>query len=355
MSEPTPLYAEAARAGAAFTDDGRWQVPAHFGDAAAEYRAAHAGAAAFDQSPRGKVEVSGPDAPRFLHNLSSNDVLNLAPGAGCEAFLMTAKARVVAYLLLYHLPAPGGGPAFWLDLAPEMAPKVIRHLDYYLISERVEFTDHTTALAQVHVAGPRAGDVLGRVAAGLPPLEDLHAAHAGGPGGTLQVRRHDGLGVPGYDILCQAFAAAPLWEALLAAGARPAGREAYEALRVEAGTPAYGVDIDENTFAPEAGRTARAISYTKGCYLGQEPIVMARDRGQVNRTLLHVTLPAGPVPPGSPLFRDGKEVGRVTSSVRPPGKDAAVGLAYVRRGSQDPGTALEVEVAGRRHPCTVGR
>jgi folate-binding protein YgfZ len=129
--------------------------------------------------------------------------------------------------------------------------------------------------------------------------------------------------------------------------------QAFEALRIEAGTPRYGVDMDDDTFAPEAGRTPQAICYTKGCYLGQEPIVMARDRGHINRTLVGVALPEGPVPPQTGVFRDGKEVGHVTSSAFSPRTRAGVGLAYLRRGSQEVGTAVEVDVEGRRLPAQV--
>ncbi len=320
-------------------------LPAHT-DPAAEYEAARTGAAVFDVSHRGKVEVAGPDAARFLHNLTSNDVLRLTPGAGCEAFLCTAKARVVAYLLLWNQPRPDGTPAFWLDLAPGMAAKAIQHLDYYLISEQVELADRTAEFAQLYLAGPRAPDILAQVFPAQSPLAPLRS----GPG---PVRRHDALGVPGYDVLAAPSEAPKVWQSLVAAGARPAGQEAFEALRIEAGTPEYGSDIDENTFAPEAGRTAQAICYTKGCYLGQEPIVMARDRGQINRTLLRLRLPDGPVPPGSLLYRDGKEVGRVTSSAAVPGRGISVGLAYVRRGNQDLGTILEVDVGGQRLPAAV--
>jgi folate-binding protein YgfZ len=169
---------------------------------------------------------------------------------------------------------------------------------------------------------------------------------------TCHVRRHDLLGVPGYDIVCLADRASNVWQILTRAGAKPAGREAYEISRVEAGTPALGADMDESTFAPEVGRTKQAICYTKGCYLGQEPIVMARDRGQVNRTLLGVELPDGPVPHNSLLFAGDKEVGRVTSSVSSP-RQGAIGLAYVRRGSQEPGTKLDVDVQGTRRPAVV--
>jgi folate-binding protein YgfZ len=345
MAERTPLHDATARDGAVFTEEAGWQVPAHFGDAAAEYEAARTGAAVFDVSHRGKVEVSGRDAARFLHNLTSNDVLHLAPGSGCEAFLCTAKAKVVAYLDIWHERQRDGSSLFRLYLAPAMASKTIRNLDHYLIGEQVELADRTADFAQVHVTTPNSIDFFNQAFAKLPgsPFRDIPGA----------IGRHDVLGVPGYDLLVPVASASEVWQALVAAGARPAGREAFEALRIEAGTPAYGSDIDENTFAPEAGRTAQAICYTKGCYLGQEPIVMARDRGQINRTLLRVSLPDGPVPHDSLLYRDGKEVGRVTSSAAVPGRGGAVGLAYVRRGHQDPGTILEVEVAGQRHPAAV--
>jgi folate-binding protein YgfZ len=348
MADVTPLHDDTARAGAVYTEEAGFRVPAHFGDPAAEYAAARTGAAVFDVSHRGKLDVVGPDAARFLHNLSSNDVLHLEPDTGCEAFLCTAKAKVVAYLVIWNRPRPDGTPAYWLDLAPGMAAKALQHLDYYLISEQVELADATAAFAQVHVAGPGAAAVLARVFPDVPAAPLTATAGAG-----AALHRHDVLGVPGFNVLAAVPPGQPFWDALVGAGARPAGREAFEALRIEAGTPAHGTDIDENTFAPEAGRTVQAICYTKGCYLGQEPIVMARDRGQINRALLRVTLPDGPVPANSLLYRDGKEVGRVTSSAAVPGRADAAGLAYVRRGNQDPGTVLEVDIAGQRRPAVI--
>ena len=331
MPEHTPLYEAAARAGAVFVEDAGWEVPGHVQGANAEYAAAREGAALVDLSHQGKVEVTGADASTFLHNLCTNDVRNLADGAGCEVFFTTAKAKVVAHGFLFH-----EGATFWLDLAPGTAEKVLRHLNHFLISEQVEFADRTRELAQVHLAGPRAQALLQRAA------------------GPWRVRRNDRLGVPGYDILCPPGEAPALWQALTDAGAVPAGLQAFEALRIEAGTPRYGLDRDDNTFAPEAGRTAQAICYTKGCYLGQEPIVMARDRGHVNRQLLGLKVAGDPVPFGSLVFRDGKEVGRVTSSVRSP-RLGTIALAYLRRGNQEPGTAVEVEVPGHRLAATVAR
>src|SRR5262249_2544584 len=159
-----------------------------------------------------------------------------------------------------------------LDVAPGQAERLLKHLDYYLISEQVEITDRTRDLAQLHLAGPQASAVLEQLLRPVPP--------AG----------HSPLGLPGHDLLCPREGAASIWQRLIAAGARPAGLDAYEVLRVEGGTPVYGKDIDENRFVAEVNRTAQAICYTKGCYLGQEPIVMARDRGHVNRFLLGLKL-----------------------------------------------------------------
>jgi folate-binding protein YgfZ len=321
-------------------------------EVAAQYRQAPQTAVFFDVSDRGKVELAGADAQKFLHNLSSNDILGLAPGTGCEAFLLTLKAKVVAYLTVFHL-SRAGKSSLWMDFEPGVATKALAHLDHFLISERVEFNDHTSELAQVHIAGPLAAGVLGRVIPDIPPLDNLHGTFASFSGVPSQVRRHDRLGIPGFDVLCPVASREALQAALGTAGSAPAALDVYEVLRIEAGTPAQGSEMDENTFAPEVGRTAQAISYTKGCYLGQEPVVMARDRGQINRFLRRLTLPDGPVPHGSLLFHEGKEVGRVTSSAHSPATGAGVGLGYVRRGSQEAGTALEVDIAGVRHPCIV--
>ncbi len=355
MAEQTPLHELTTQAGATYTEEAGYAIPAHFGDAAAEYQFARNSAVVFDVSHRGKVELTGSEAPMFLHNLSSNDITGMPVGAGCEAFLTTAKAKVVSYLCVFHLLLHDGRPALWLDVAPGTSEKVIQHLDHFVISEQVEFADRTREFAQMHVAGANAHAVLEKALVDdVPELDELqHMMRTFGSDATSHVRRHSPLGLPGYDIVCLRSRAATVWQMLLRGGAKPAGRDCWESLRIEAGTPAQGADIDETTFAPEVGRNAQAISYTKGCYLGQEPIVMARDRGQINRILLGLKLPDGLVPRDSKLFRDGKEVGRVTSSVVSPRLGFAIGLGYVRRGSQEPGTWLEVEVNGQRQRAEV--
>jgi len=145
-----------------------------------------------------------------------------------------------------------------------------------------------------------------------------------------------------------------LWRMLTSSGAKPAGLEAYDILRVETGTPVYGIDIDENRFAFDVGRTDQAISYTKGCYLGQEPIVMARDRaGHAPRTLLGLKLTASdPVPRESKIFQGEEDVGFVTSCVHSP-RLGLIALAYLRYGHQTPGMEVQVETPKGRLVATV--
>jgi folate-binding protein YgfZ len=359
MGQATPLNEVTLESGAVMTDVAGWQIPDHFGDPAAEYHAARSGCALFDISPRGKVEVSGADAPSFLHNFCTNDVANMPLGAGCEAFFCNTRAKVLAHANIYHLMLGGGRHAFWLDVAPGQAEPLIKHLDRFVISEQVEFADRTSGFAQVHLAGPHAAAVLMRALADdIPDLEPLqHMERTFGATVHSHIRRHDPLGVIGFDIVCLATLAPGLWRMLAISGAKPAGRQAYEWLRVQAGTPEYGIDITEDRFAFEIGRTNQAISYAKGCYLGQEPIVMARDRaGHAPRTLMGLLLDSpDPVAAGSKLVHGTDDAGYTTSSVRPPGSPGAIAMAYLRHGFDSPGTRIEVVTPTARIGATVKR
>lgn len=343
----TPFHEQEEAAGAVFTEEAGWLVPAHFGDSVAEYHKTRALASFFDISQHGKIEVTGRDARAFLHNLTTNDIAALAPGVGREAFLANAKARAVAHVIVECVQLPEGPAAFWLETAPGFAGKVIQHLDHYRISEEVEFVERTRDFAQLHLAGPQALSCLDRNFLGVPAVGELHHVKSFfAPGVPLHVRRHDRLNLPGYDVLCPPGGAGMIWTALDAAGAAPAGQQAYHILRVEAGTPVYGLDIDENNMVVEVGRTERAISYTKGCYLGQEPIVRSRDLGHVNWTLRGLKMSGeGVVAAGTKMIRDGAEVGRVASSADSP-RMGIIALAYIRRGQSEPGTKLELPGAG---------
>jgi folate-binding protein YgfZ len=313
--------------------------------AAREYRAATAQAALFDISAHGKIEVLGPEARTFLQNLSTNDVNGLAVGAGCEAFLTTGQAKIIAAVLIYRAPPHDAQESIWLDTGPDLAEKVMQHLDRHLISERVELRDHTRACAQIHLAGPQAGQVLEKAAATkLPELGPLQHSLITLEQLACPVRRYERLGLPGYDILVPLSGDAKGVKQLFTdAGALPCGPQTYEILRVEAGTPLYGRDIDESNLPQEVNRVAQTISFTKGCYIGQETVARIRTYGHVNRTLVGMKLSgAQALPAGCKLGNESKDVGHLTSSVVSP-RAGAIALGYVRRGCEKAGTILEIE------------
>lgn len=353
MVEPSPLHGDTQLAGAVLVEEAGWLMPLHFGNAQAEYAQAHERAVLSDLSHRGKVELAGPDAVRFLHNLCTNDIVSLPVGAGCEAFLANLQARVVAHVFAHRLRYLDASEGLWLDTAPGMGAKVHKHLDHYLISERVELFDRTAEYAQLAVIGPGARAILERVLPNLPELPRFRNTVL--PHGKIpvQVRHQDILNLPGYDLVCPREEAGHLWQTIREQGALPAGLAAWERLRVEAGLPEDGKDIDENTLAPEVGRTAQAICYTKGCYLGQEPIVRIRDLGHVNRTLRGLLVDGEELlPSGTKVHHEGKEIGRVTSSVVDSGRGKILALAYIRRG-HEAGMAVEVETAAARRAAVV--
>ncbi len=320
-----------------------------------QYEQARRGAALFDLANYGNLEVKGPDAASFLHNLCTNDVRGLAVGAGCEAFLITAQAKIVAHVFIHRTSLAGGGESFVVDVGPDMAEKALRHLDRYLISEQVELSDLSGELGQAHLAGPEAARILeqafGMTVTDLGNLRNIVNEWRGAP---YQVRRNDRLGLPGYDLVVPRTKTSELLAAVTSTGAVPAAPEVFEILRLEAGTPLYGKDIDDSNLPQEVARIDRTISFTKGCYIGQETVARIRTYGHVNRSLVGLRLPEGEPPVhGTKLFQEGKEVGLVTSSVFSPAAGSAVALGYVRRGFEKPGTRLEVEVAGMRQMAEV--
>jgi folate-binding protein YgfZ len=355
MPANTALYETTAQSGATFAEEFGWLLPALFGDGTAEYGYARQQTALFDLSHHGKLEVTGADAASFLHNLCTNDVKGLSPGRGCEAFLTTGQGKIVAFVSIYRGVRPPDHPVFLVDAGPGIGEKVAKHLDRYLISEKVELSDRTGTWAQMHLAGPRAREVLQRaIGQTMPELAELEYTTQNVAGVVCQVRCRLPLGLSGFDILCESGRAAAVWQELIAAGARAAGLQAYHMLRVEAGTPVYGLDMDETNLPQEVARVERTISFTKGCYIGQETVARIRTYGHVNRSLTGLVVSGpGAAASGAKLFQADREVGHVTSSVVSPKVGQAIALAYIRRGSQDPGTLLEVEAAEGRRAARV--
>jgi folate-binding protein YgfZ len=284
-----------------------------------DYQAALSGAALFDLSDRGKIEVAGRDAREFLHNLSTQDIKNLPVGETCEAFLTTNKARVIVHVWITSREKD----LFWLDMVAGQADKVLQHVNHYLISEQVDLTDRSNEFGLLELVGEKAAE-----------LSDKLGAKA------QRMQRHRRLAVDAFDFYSPRQELPVLRQLLLDSGALVGSPTTYHILRIEAGLPEYGLDIDENRLAMEVNRP-QAMSYNKGCYLGQETIVMARDRGQVNRLLMGFKAGAGaPLAAGTKLLRGNDEVGQVTLSVFSPRLGQVIALAYLRRGSWDAGTEV---------------
>ncbi len=324
-----------------------------------DYHAALTAAALFDLSELGKVLLTGPDAPQFVHNLCTNEVKDLPLGGGCAAYLCDPRAKVQFPLWIYHVRLGDGRHALWVETAAGESLALIAYLDRYLIADQVEMSDVSGRFAQFHLAGPQAAAILSRALAdAVPELPQLaHMERTFGATATAHIRRHDRLGLPGYDIVILRERAAGVRELLLAAGAAVGRRATFETLRLEAGTPLFGVDIDRERAVMELPQLERVVSYSKGCFPGQEPIVMARDRtGHPVRTFVGMkVLSGGPPTPGTKLLSGGREVGMVTSSGYSPRLQSPVALGYVRWGLHTPGTQLTIEpAAGTRAVEVLG-
>jgi glycine cleavage system aminomethyltransferase T len=294
----------------------------------------------FDLSAHVKVEVAGRDAAHFLHNLSTNDIVNLPPDRGCEAFFCTAKAKVVFHAVIWNLSG-AGEPTCWLDAGPGPSERVVKHLDRYLISERVEITDRTSEFVQYRVVGNGAhAAVAGVVNGSVPDTPDMRHAFRALPDGTpCHVFAHDLLRLPSYDLVCPRTAQASLWQAMATAGLPPGDAEQYEVLRIEAGLPEFGKDIDENRFVAGRAASPGPSATRKGVISDRSPWSGPRPRSR-QPSRRPETAGDGPATLGPGCSGD-REVGLVTSSVRSP-QFGPIALGYVWRQPRA-GTALRVE------------
>jgi tRNA-modifying protein YgfZ len=286
-----------------------------------DYAAITGGAGVIDRSARGKVDVTGADAADYLQGQVTNDVLALSAGQGCYAALLDPKAHIAADMRILS-----AGPAdVWLDTEPDSLDTVLAHLRMYKIGRQVEVADRTAERALLSLLGPASADVAARLA-GVRPPEAEHAWLEAAVAGTEVRLVVTGAGV---DLLAPVSARDALWSAVLEAGAAEVGAAAAEVLRVERGIPRHGVDMGPENLPGEAGIVERAVSFTKGCYIGQEPVARMYHRGRPNRSLRGLRLETA-IPAGEPLFAGEREVGRLTSAVESP-RLGPIGLAIVRR------------------------
>jgi folate-binding protein YgfZ len=317
-----------------------------------EYRVLREGAAVLGPGARARIAAVGADRLSYLHAMLTNDVATLAPGTGCYAAYLTPQGRMIADVRVLEL-----GDLTLLDLDASVASAVVERFEQFVFSEDVHFSDLTLSLAAPGVFGPAAPAVVaaivgpesGLTADGLAGLAEHHSVRAKFRGSSVVVAANRDLGVPGFDLYVDRGAAPALVAAAIDAGAREVSEAAAEVVRVEAGRPRFGVDMDEHTIPLEAGLELRAISYTKGCYPGQEVIVRVRDRGhgKVAKQLVGLAVDGATTPsPADPIVAGDKEVGRVTSAVFSPSLDRPIALGYVSRDHVAAGTGVVIVHAG---------
>ncbi len=334
------LGAAMRRRGADVADvDGR-VVARHFGDAAAEYRALREAAGLVDLPWIERLRVTGGDRVGFLQGMLSNDVAKLAVGAGCRALLLSEQGKVLADLIVL-----ASDDALALD-GIGTCTTVRAALERFIVADDVELSSPSAAARTFVILGPAAAAVLARL--GLPVPLEVHAhAPATMPEREPHVVRISWPADGGF--LCRVPAAGvdAWWDRCIdVGGARAVGFDALEALRIESGVPWYGRDVQSDTLALEAPYED-AISFSKGCYLGQEVMERVTARGHVNRKLVGVAVAGDVVPAGGArLFAAERDVGWVTSAARSWRLGRIIGLAYVRREHLEAGTRLALGAPG---------
>jgi folate-binding protein YgfZ len=324
------------------------------------YEAARSSVAVAQHGARGWLRVEGPDAVSFLHGVLTNDIAALRVGQWCYAAYLTPQGRMVSDMRVLrradHLA---------LEMEPQVVETVAARFDASIFTERVEMRPgeawgrhphdsgerSRSGAESIVVCGPGAHEALARIpgADAAVPIQSHEFAEVDRNGERLVLIGHDDLGLPAVDVLGSASACDALARDLHGAGAQLLGVHAVEALRIEAGTPRFGIDMTGDTIPLEAGIEGRAISMTKGCYVGQEVIIriLHRGHGRVARRLAGLMVDGTLVPPaGSPLAVDGREVGSITSAAFSPRFGRAIALGYVHRDFAADGTAVTILPAG---------
>jgi folate-binding protein YgfZ len=313
-------------------DVGGRTVVLAYGSIAAEYDALQSRAALFDRSHRGRIRVKGENAAESVTGLVTNDVTGLIPGQGCYAAALTARGKIVADVRVFIDEG-----SVLIDVPPRAAAAWAAMVKKYINPRIATHIDESVTLRDLGIFGANARHVVatltGVQAAALAALAPYAHVTVEIDGYKVLVIKSPDLGVEGFELIVLAEQFGGLWVRAVDAGAAPAGLDAWEIARVEAGRPEWGLDINESTIPQEANfDDLHAISYTKGCYVGQETIARLHFRGHVNKHLRGIHGSELDVPPAGATLHDeaGLQVGDVRTSVRSP-RLGGIALAMIRR------------------------
>ena len=342
---------------ARFTQVGGAEAVDHYGDPLAEHAFLTHAAGVLDLSFRSRLCLTGTDRHRFLNGQVTNQVQRLAVGQGCYAALVTAKGRMVSDLNIYCLT-----DELLLDFEPGLDRSVTERLEKYIIADDVAVVNVAPHYGLLSIQGPKAGETLAALGLGLSaPVQRMSFSASADPTlGELYCMNVPRGAAEGFDLFIPVSAVAAVLDKLIQAarqaGGGVCGWQALEMARIEAGMPRYGADMDESNLAPETGLAEQAISYDKGCYIGQEVIARIRTYGQVAKAFRGLLLPAdlAQLPArGEKLLHAGHDAGYVTSALVSPAFHRKVALGYVRRECNQPGTELQLATPDGLRPVQV--
>ena len=360
----SPLDQVHQQALATMTERDGWSAPANYGDPLFEYAAVREGGAGLiDLSSRGRVLVTGSEAIAFLNGLITNDMKTLAENTWMPAAFPNVQGRLLASVRVIHQSADtnrAGG--FLIDTEPTTHAQVLKTIERFTLAGDFQVTDLTEQTANISVQGVRALEIVcsafgassGHLARALDMMGQHQVAYARWGELPITMIRATHTAEDGFDLFVNAPAAADLWNALLNAGARPTGFDALDILRVEAGQPRYGIDMDETNVVSEAGLDD-AVSFTKGCYIGQEIIARIKYRGHVAKKLSGLTFDFPvTVEPGAKINSlEGKEIGRITSATLSPHLGRTIALGYVKYDYLTEGTKVLASEGNREIAAVV--
>ena len=296
-----------------------------------QYRAVRENAGVFNRSKRGKVRAEGADCLRFLHGMVTNTVESLAENGGNYAAVTSARGQTLLDIWVHRLQN-----SIYMETEPGLATKLIETLDRYLIADDVALSDESDTWAILGVQGPSAHELIGRVIGRVPTdLPEHHTVVHAFDGIPIWITARLYTGEPGCDLRIAQDHADSLRRALVTAGGTPIGWQVGEILRVEAGIPRYGAEIDESVVPLEAGLN-RAVDFDKGCYIGQEVIAKMHFRGRPRRYLTGLLLSVNTPVNGNIIVND-KTVGRITTCVKSLHLNRVIALAIIRRGFHEAG------------------
>lgn len=349
------LHAQHTQLGASYEEVAGWNVPARYGDWRGEYEAVRRAVGLSDLSHRGKMRVTGDDRVKWLQSLLSNDLLPLQPGQGRYSGFLTHKGKMISYVRCYLQT-----DAVMLEDVGELGDHTFTALRKFLLyGTKAKMENCGESWGLLLISGPKAiQTVQAAFGVNCGDLKPVNFVTAQIGGHQALVIRTEETGEIDVEMLLPADALSSAWAALMEAGApfgiKPIGTQAREALRLEAGLPKAGPDLNEEIVPPEAGLEGKAFSLNKGCYPGQEVVARMDTYGNVRRHLVGLIVKETTVPPqGAKLFSGDREVGWVSSATFSPQQNAVIAFGFPLRDFSTPDTMLSVEIEGKKHDATV--